>query len=73
MQLCRHMNGGCSLLTYPLLALCPLMRLMCLFPAAQLGNLSSRVRVVRMKNVLTKQEDTIEVPSEETVVEIRER
>ena len=46
---------------------------MCLLPAAQLGNLSSRVRVVRMKNVLTKQEDTIEVPSEETVVEIRER
>lgn len=50
-----------------------LTRLMCLLPAAQLGNLSSRVRVVRMKNVLTKQEDTIEVPSEETVVEIRER
>lgn len=50
-----------------------LTHLMCFFPAAQLGNLSSRVRVVRMKNVLTKQEDTIEVPSEETVVEIRER
>ena len=39
----------------------------------QIGNLSSKTRVVRIKNVLTSQEDTIEVPSEEMVVEIRER
>ncbi len=39
----------------------------------QIGSLSSRTRVVRVKNVLTGQEDCLEVPSEENVVEIRER
>eukprot|EP00798_Chlamydomonas_sp_ICE-L_P027029 gene27029-2256_t len=39
----------------------------------RIGNLSSRVRVVRIKNVLTGQEDKMEVPSEEYIVEIRER
>eukprot|EP00197_Chlamydomonas_leiostraca_P010318 CAMPEP_0202859012 /NCGR_PEP_ID=MMETSP1391-20130828/1316_1 /ASSEMBLY_ACC=CAM_ASM_000867 /TAXON_ID=1034604 /ORGANISM="Chlamydomonas leiostraca, Strain SAG 11-49" /LENGTH=155 /DNA_ID=CAMNT_0049538009 /DNA_START=289 /DNA_END=756 /DNA_ORIENTATION=- len=39
----------------------------------QIGALSSRVRLVRMKNVLTGQEDNLEVPGEEMVVEIRER
>ncbi|KAF5826644.1 hypothetical protein DUNSADRAFT_2455 [Dunaliella salina] len=39
----------------------------------QLGRLSSKLRVVRIKNVLTGQEDNMEVPCEETVVEIRER
>lgn len=39
----------------------------------RIGSLSSRVRVVRIKNVLTGQEDQMEVPSEELIVEIRER
>jgi len=39
----------------------------------QVGNLSKRIRLVLIKNVLTGQEDTIEVPSEETIAEIRER
>ena len=39
----------------------------------QIGNLSSKTRAVRVKNVLTSQEDTIEVPTEETIAEIRER
>ena len=39
----------------------------------QIGNLSKKTRVVRVKNVLTSQEDTVEVPSEETIAEIRER
>ena len=39
----------------------------------QIGNLSARTRVVRVKNVLTAQEDRIEVPSEEAIVEIQER
>mmetsp|Transcript_39741 Transcript_39741/g.118271 ORF Transcript_39741/g.118271 Transcript_39741/m.118271 type:complete len:226 (+) Transcript_39741:152-829(+) len=38
-----------------------------------IGQLSAKTRVVRIKNVLTEQEDTVEVPSEEAVVEIRER
>lgn len=38
-----------------------------------IGNLSARTRVVRIKNVLTGQEDKLEVPSEEAIVEIRER
>jgi len=38
-----------------------------------IGNLSARIRTIRIKNVLTGQEDILEVPSEETVVEIRER
>lgn len=38
-----------------------------------IGNLSNKIRVVRIKNVLTSQEDTIEVPTEETINEIRER
>ncbi|KAL6757449.1 hypothetical protein V8C86DRAFT_1828730 [Haematococcus lacustris] len=39
----------------------------------QVGLLSARIRIIRIKNVLTGQEDHLEVPSEETVVEIRER
>ncbi|MEW5304731.1 MAG: hypothetical protein WDW38_009712 [Sanguina aurantia] len=38
-----------------------------------IGNLSVKPRVVRVKNVLTGQDDQLEVPSEEAVVEIRER
>lgn len=39
----------------------------------QIGALSTRVRLIRIKNVLTGQEDRLEVPGEEMVVEIRER
>jgi len=39
----------------------------------QVGNLSDRLRQIRIKNVLTSQEETLEVPEEETIVEIRER
>lgn len=39
----------------------------------QIGRLSMKTRVVRMKNVLTSQEDCLEVPEEESLVEIRER
>ncbi|GIL88451.1 hypothetical protein Vretimale_15393 [Volvox reticuliferus] len=39
----------------------------------QIGYLSARTRVVRIRNVLTDQEDQIEVPCEEKLVEIRER
>jgi hypothetical protein len=39
--------------------------------AAQVGLLSSKTRLVRVKNVLTEQEDTMEVPSEETVGQVR--
>ena len=39
----------------------------------QIGNLSKKTRVVRIKNVLTDQVDAIEVPSEESITEIRER
>lgn len=38
-----------------------------------IGSLSSKVRVVRIKNVLTNQEGMVEVPREETMAEIRER
>mmetsp|Transcript_16506 Transcript_16506/g.35887 ORF Transcript_16506/g.35887 Transcript_16506/m.35887 type:complete len:227 (-) Transcript_16506:311-991(-) len=41
--------------------------------ACQVGLLSMRTRVIRIKNVLTSQEDKLEVPSEETIREIRER
>ena len=37
------------------------------------GSLSARTRLVRIKNVLTAQESTLEVPQEETVAEIAER
>jgi hypothetical protein len=33
----------------------------------QIGNLSNKIRVVRIKNVLTSQEDTVEVPTEVSV------
>lgn len=39
----------------------------------KVGYLSLRTRIVRIKNVLTCQEDQLEVPSEETIAEIRER
>ncbi|PNW78294.1 hypothetical protein CHLRE_09g403200v5 [Chlamydomonas reinhardtii] len=39
----------------------------------QIGLLSARTRVIRVRNVLTDQEDQIEVPCEEKLVEIRER
>eukprot|EP00879_Flechtneria_rotunda_P007962 GHRR01008342.1.p1 GENE.GHRR01008342.1~~GHRR01008342.1.p1 ORF type:complete len:233 (+),score=65.45 GHRR01008342.1:339-1037(+) len=39
----------------------------------KVGLLSSKTRLVRIKNVLTEQEDTLEVPSEETVGQIRQR
>jgi hypothetical protein len=39
--------------------------------ALQVGLLSSKTRLVRVKNVLTEQEDTMEVPSEETVGQVR--
>ncbi|PNH09415.1 Cytochrome b5 domain-containing protein 1 [Tetrabaena socialis] len=39
----------------------------------QMGLLSARTRVIRIRNVLTDQEDQIEVPCEEKLVEIRER
>uniref|UniRef100_A0A7S0YLX7 Cytochrome b5 domain-containing protein 1 n=1 Tax=Polytomella parva TaxID=51329 RepID=A0A7S0YLX7_9CHLO len=38
-----------------------------------LGCLSQKTRIIRIKNVLTEQEDIIEVPAEETLAEIRER
>ncbi len=38
---------------------------------AQIGLLSARTRVIRIRNVLTDQEDQIEVPCEEKLVEIR--
>lgn len=37
------------------------------------GHLSQRTRTVRIKNVLTGQEDMLEVPCEEKLIEIRER
>lgn len=43
------------------------------FRPHQIGALSTRVRLIRIKNVLTGQEDRLEVPGEEMVVEIRER
>jgi len=39
----------------------------------RVGALTSKLRRVRIKNVLTSQEETLEVPQEETIVEIRER
>lgn len=39
----------------------------------RVGSLSRALRLIRIKNVLTEQEETLEVPEEETIVEIRER
>jgi hypothetical protein len=39
----------------------------------QVGSLSRCVRPVRVKNMLTQQEATLEVPAEETIAEIRDR
>jgi hypothetical protein len=39
----------------------------------QKGKLSLECRIIRVKNVLTQQEHTLEVPAEETLAEIRER
>lgn len=39
----------------------------------RIGSLSQRTRVIRIKSVLTEQEDRLEVPCEEKLVEIRER
>mmetsp|Transcript_958 Transcript_958/g.2948 ORF Transcript_958/g.2948 Transcript_958/m.2948 type:complete len:174 (+) Transcript_958:409-930(+) len=39
----------------------------------RIGSLTAKLRQVRTKNVLTGQEETLEVPEEETIVEIRER
>ena len=41
--------------------------------AEEVGRLTLRPRVIRFKNLLTHQEDTLEVPEEETVGEIRRR
>jgi hypothetical protein len=38
-----------------------------------IGNLTERVRKLRVINMLTHQEDIIEVPCEETIEEIQER
>mmetsp|Transcript_3122 Transcript_3122/g.5306 ORF Transcript_3122/g.5306 Transcript_3122/m.5306 type:complete len:227 (+) Transcript_3122:176-856(+) len=40
---------------------------------SQVGLLSLSTRVIRIKNVLTSQEDKLEVPSEETIRQIRDR
>jgi hypothetical protein len=37
----------------------------------QVGLLSSHTQLVRIKNVLTEQQDTMEVPTEETLLEVR--
>lgn len=42
-------------------------------PCCQVGTLSQHVRLIRIKNVLTEQEDQLEVPAEESVGEIRQR
>jgi hypothetical protein len=34
------------------------------------GLLSSQTRLVRIKNVLTEQQDTVEVPMEETLLQV---
>ncbi|KAK9806145.1 hypothetical protein WJX72_003194 [[Myrmecia] bisecta] len=39
----------------------------------RIGALTSRTRVVRIKNVLTEQEDRMEVPQEETLEEVQNR
>lgn len=39
----------------------------------QVGQLPSSCRLIRIKNMLTRQEDVLEVPSEETVAGIRQR
>ena len=39
----------------------------------QKGRLSSECRLIRLKNVLTEQEHTLEVPREDTLAEIRAR
>mmetsp|Transcript_21753 Transcript_21753/g.73922 ORF Transcript_21753/g.73922 Transcript_21753/m.73922 type:complete len:234 (+) Transcript_21753:162-863(+) len=39
----------------------------------KVGLLSLKTRTVRLKNVLTNQEDQLEIPAEETIEEIRER
>ena len=39
----------------------------------QKGRLASESRVIRVKNVLTQQDHTLEVPEEETLAEIRNR
>lgn len=38
----------------------------------QVGLLSGKTRLVRVKNVLTEQEDVLEVPTEETVGQVTE-
>jgi hypothetical protein len=42
-------------------------------PAAQVGALSGATRAVRVRNVLTGQEDALEVPGEEVVAEVQRR
>jgi hypothetical protein len=37
---------------------------------AQVGLLSRQTRLVRIKNVLTEQQDTVEVPTEETLLQV---
>lgn len=39
----------------------------------RVGNLTTKTRDIRLKNVLTGQEDQLEVPSEETIEEIQQR
>ncbi|GBF98786.1 hypothetical protein Rsub_11368 [Raphidocelis subcapitata] len=42
-------------------------------PLLRVGTLSDATRVVRIKNVLTGQEDALEVPGEEVVAEVQQR
>lgn len=43
----------------------------CMHAMLQVGLLSSQTRLVRIKNVLTEQQDTVEVPTEETLLQVR--
>jgi hypothetical protein len=43
---------------------------LCAAAAWQVGLLSSQTHLVRIKNVLTGQQDTVEVPMEETLLQV---
>ena len=42
-------------------------------PKYREGSLTAKTRLIRIKNVLTDQTDTLDIPSEETIEEVRER
>lgn len=42
----------------------------CVLLLLQVGLLSSQTRLVRIKNALTEQQDTVEVPMEETLLQV---